>query len=147
MSPSGAEANLSGQVFLDTNILLYAYDYADARKQLIARNLVRQGASLGWSISAQVLAEFASTRLHKFKPPASPSDLSASLIVLSALLVVAPDLALVRRAINAHMDYGIHFYDGMIVAAAERAGCTRIYSEDLNAGQVYFGVEVVDPFV
>ena len=42
--------------------------------------------------------------------------------------------------------YGIHFYDGMIVAAAERAGCQRILSEDFNAGQEYFGVTVVNPF-
>jgi predicted nucleic acid-binding protein len=42
--------------------------------------------------------------------------------------------------------YGIHFYDGMIVAAAERAGCGRIWSEDFNAGQKYFGITVTNPF-
>jgi predicted nucleic acid-binding protein len=41
----------------------------------------------------------------------------------------------------------VHFYDGMIAAAAERAGCTRILSEELNAGQKYLGVKVANPFV
>ena len=40
-----------------------------------------------------------------------------------------------------------HFYDGMIVAAAERGGCRRILSEDLNAGQKYFQIPVENPFV
>jgi predicted nucleic acid-binding protein len=53
---------------------------------------------------------------------------------------------LVRRAVEAHQTYGIHLFDGMVVASAERAGCTGIYSEDLNHGQTYFGVEVVNPF-
>ena len=53
---------------------------------------------------------------------------------------------MVRRAIQAHARYGVHFYDGMVVAAAERGGCKRIWSEDLNSGQDYFGVVVENPF-
>jgi len=61
--------------------------------------------------------------------------------------VISPDVELVRRAIEARTQYGLHFYDGMIVAAAERARCARILSEDLNAGQEYFGITVANPFV
>ena len=53
---------------------------------------------------------------------------------------------LVRRAVEAHAAYGIHFYDGLIVASAERAGCGRIWSEDLNPGQEYFGIKMANPF-
>ena len=53
---------------------------------------------------------------------------------------------MVRRAVEAHVAYGIRFYNGMIVAAAERGGCPRIWSEDLNPGQKYFGVTVTNPF-
>ncbi len=56
------------------------------------------------------------------------------------------DADMVRRAVEAHAAYGIHFYDGMIVAAAEREGSAKIWSEDLNAGQKYFGVTVANPF-
>ena len=70
----------------------------------------------------------------------------AALAAFGPIRIVTPDASLVRRAIEAHSKYGIHFYDGMIVAAAERAGCARIWSEDLNAGQKYFGVVVENPF-
>lgn len=53
---------------------------------------------------------------------------------------------MVRRAIEVHAEYGLHFYDGMIVAAAQRGECTRILSEDLNAGQRYLGRVVENPF-
>jgi predicted nucleic acid-binding protein len=49
------------------------------------------------------------------------------------------------RSRHAHPN-GLHFYDGMIVAAAQRAGCGRIWSEDFNPGQKYFGVTVTNPF-
>lgn len=51
-----------------------------------------------------------------------------------------------RRAVEASARYGLHFYDGMIVAAAERGGCRRIWSEDLSGGQKHFGVTVENPF-
>ena len=43
-------------------------------------------------------------------------------------------------------EYCVPFYDGMIVAAAEQGGCGRIWSEDLNPGQKYFGIAVENPF-
>jgi len=49
--------------------------------------------------------------------------------------------------VQARAQYGVYFYDGMILAAAERGGCQRIWSEDLNAGQQYFGCVVENPFV
>jgi len=53
---------------------------------------------------------------------------------------------IVHRAVQARAEYGIPFYDGMIVAAAECGGCERIWSEDFNAGQKYFGIQVENPF-
>jgi predicted nucleic acid-binding protein len=69
-----------------------------------------------------------------------------ALDALSYLRLVTPDAELVRRAVEARAAYGIHFYDGMIIAAAERAGCARIWSEDFSEGQEYFGVTVANPF-
>jgi predicted nucleic acid-binding protein len=60
--------------------------------------------------------------------------------------LITPDLELIRRAVEAHRAYGLHFYDSMIVAAAERTNCERLWSEDFNAGQEYFGVTVENPF-
>jgi predicted nucleic acid-binding protein len=71
---------------------------------------------------------------------------AAILDAIAPIPLVIPDGEMVRRAVDARAEYGIHFYDGMIVAAAERAGCAFIWSEDLNPGQAYFGVRVENPF-
>ena len=132
--------------FLDTNVLVYAYDAGDPRKQHIAQDLVRHAIAGDIVASPQVLAEFAATLLHKLSPAVNPGDVTHILDVLASIKLVPTDGHTVRRAVEARGQYGIHFYDGMIVAAAERGGCTRIWSEDLNSGQSYLGVLVQNPF-
>lgn len=132
--------------FLDTNVLVYAYDVSDSRKQRLAQDLLRKALAGESVLSTQVLAEFAATLLHKLSPPVPPVDVLVILNALGPIRLVAPDGDIVRRAVEARASYGLHFYDGMIVAAAERAGCGRIWSEDLNADQSYFGVAVTNPF-
>lgn len=132
--------------FLDTNVLVYGYDVTDPRKQRVARDLIRKALLGEVVISTQVLAEFSSTLLHKLSPPAHPKDVIALLDALGPIKLIPTDGDTVRRAVEVRGEYGIHFYDAMIVAAAERAGCKRIWSEDLNAGQRYFGIMVENPF-
>lgn len=132
--------------FLDTNVLVYAYDTTDAQKQQIARQLVRRALAGEILTSTQVLAEFAATLLHKVVPPLSGPDVETILEALSPITLIIPDAEIVRRAVKANGKYGLHFYDGMIVASAERGGCNRILSEDLNSGQQYFGIVAVNPF-
>jgi predicted nucleic acid-binding protein len=135
---------MSGGDFLDTNVLVYAYQFDHPDKQRVAQDLVRRAVEGKFVLSAQVLAEFSATLLHKMS--ASPDAVTAILEKISAIKLVVSDAELVRRAVEARSSYGLHFYDGMIVAAAERAGCAQILSEDFNAGQKYFGVSVVNPF-
>jgi predicted nucleic acid-binding protein len=137
---------MNGADFLDTNIVVYAYDDSRPQKQEVARRLLKGAVAGKIVISTQVLGEFASTMLHKVSPPATADAVLKGLDALATIRLVVPDAELVRRAVEARAAYGIHFYDGMIVAAAERAGCQRILSEDLNAGQEYFGVIVTNPF-
>jgi predicted nucleic acid-binding protein len=132
--------------FLDTNVLIYAYDVTDPKKQKIAQDMVNRALAGEIVISTQVLAEFATTLLHKLSPPARPENVIALLDTFAPIKVILPDEGMVRRAVEARATYGLHFFDGMIVAAAERASCERIWSEDLNVGQKYFGVLVQDPF-
>ena len=138
---------MSAPDFLDTNVLVYSYDRVDRTKQLVAQKLVAAALNGAASISVQVLAELSVTLLHKASPPLRPEQVSAILDAIAPIPLVAPDREMVRRAVEARAEYGIHFYDGMIVAAAERAGCARIWSEDLNPCQAYFGVRVENPFV
>ena len=137
---------MPGPDFLDTNVLVYAYDVTDPAKQTVAQDLVRRAVAGGLVISTQVLAEFAATLLHKLIPAPSSADVIALLDTLAPIRLIPPDHDTIRRAVEAKAAYGLHFYDAMIVAAAERAGCERIWSEDFNPGQKYFGVVVVNPF-
>jgi predicted nucleic acid-binding protein len=137
---------MNGADFLDTNILVYAYQVVNREKQRTAQELLERAIAGKFVISVQVLSEFAATLIHKASPSATPDAVIAILDKLSSIKLVVSDNELVRRAVEARSSYGIHFYDGMIVAAAERAGCARIWSEDFNEGQKYFGVTVVNPF-
>ena len=137
---------MSALEFLDTNVLVYSYDIADLGKQEIARNLVRKALAGDIVTSAQVLGEFAVTLLHKVVPRVETVELAAILDALGPIPIVATDADMVRRAVEVQGRYGLHFYDSMIIAAAERAGCERIWSEDLNSGQKYFGISVHNPF-
>lgn len=137
---------MSAPEFLDTNVLVYAYDPSDPRKQEIAQGLVRRAVAGEIAASSQVLGEFAATLLHKITPPAKPEDLMVVLDTLGPINLVPIDGDVILRAVQARAQYGVHFYDGMILAAAERGGCQKIWSEDLNAGQQYFGCVVANPF-
>src|SRR5579859_1742554 len=137
---------MSAPDFLDTNILVYAYDPSDRNKQRIAQDLLRKALTGEAVTSVQVLAEFTATLLHRASPAARTADVLAVLDSLGPIRTIVPDGDLVRRAVEARAQYGVHFYDGMIIAAAERGGCARIWSEDLNARQRYFEVTVENPF-
>ncbi len=137
---------MSAPEFLDSNVLVYAHDDSDPRKQEIAQELVRRAVLGEMVVSTQTLAEFSATLLQRFSTSFSSDDVLGILDALSPIKLVVPDAGIVRRAVEAHEIYGVHFYDGMILAAAERAGCQRIWSEDMNAGQSYFGVKVKNPF-
>ena len=138
---------MSATEFLDTNVLVYAYDRSDPRKQKIAQGLLRRALEGEIAASSQVLGEFASTMLHKLAPPAKPADVADLLDTLGPIYLIPLDGDVVLRAVQAHAQYGLHFYDSMIIATAERGCCQKIWSEDLNDSQEYFGVKVENPFV
>lgn len=132
--------------FLDTNVLVYAYDAGSRRKQAIAQNFLIDAVAGKYAISTQVLAEFSTVFLHKINPPRKADRVLAMLDVLHPIRAIPIDASTTRRAVEAHSAYGVHFYDGLIIAAAEKGGCRRIWSEDLNAGQSYFGISIENPF-
>lgn len=138
---------MSGVDFLDTNILVYAYDADTPRKQAIARQLLRRALVGEFVVSVQVLSEFASTLLRRVSPPATADEVLSALDALQPIRTISVSQETVRRAVEACAAYGIHFYGAMIIATAELSGCGRLWSEDLNPGQSYFGVKVENPFI
>ena len=138
---------MNGSVFLDTNILVYANDSADPRKQQTARTLIKDALRAeNGVISVQVLNEFWVTVTRKIRKPLSLSTARQEAELFALMTVVDLDVVLFYDALRIGQLYDISHWDAGIVAAAETAGCTTLYSEDLNAGQKYANVTVVNPF-
>jgi predicted nucleic acid-binding protein len=139
---------MSDRCFLDTNVLVYAYDKSDPHKQTVAHGLLLAGIREESSVvSAQVLGEFFSVVTRKIRQPMTADEARIAIAAVSVVPVQDVDLALVHRAIDAHKQYGLAYWDCLIVASAERSGCGVLYTEDLANGQAYFGVRVINPFV
>lgn len=134
------------KVFLDTNVLVYASDHDSPGKMRTARALMQRVASDGGGVvSTQVIQEFfvAATR----KLAIEPLKAKAIVATFHPLELVTVCLDDITDAIDGHILWQISFWDALILRAAERASCSIVYSEDLNPGQLYGGVEVRDPFV
>jgi predicted nucleic acid-binding protein len=132
--------------FLDTNILVYAVTDDDPRKREIAIDLITHALEVNHDgcISTQVLQEFCNTMYKKTKR--TRQEIDALLDGFRDLLKTDVTIDLVRHAIDVKEEYGIQFYDALIVSTAEKLGCTEIVSEDLNPNQTYRGMAVVNPF-
>jgi predicted nucleic acid-binding protein len=132
--------------FLDTNILLYAVSTApaEAEKTRVARALM---ATAEWGWSAQVAAEFAraSTSARQANP-LTRAEARAWIETWMAFPMAAIDGALVLEALKTAERYQTSHFDAQILAAAKRLGCATVFSEDLNHGQDYGGVRVINPF-
>ena len=132
--------------FLDTNILVYAVTDDDPRKREIAIDLITHALEVNHDgcISTQVLQEFCNTMYKRTKR--TRQEIDALLDGFRDLLKTDVTIDLVRHAIDVKEEYGIQFYDALIVSTAEKLGCTEIISEDLNPDQTYRGMAVVNPF-
>jgi len=131
--------------FVDTNVLLYAASTnpGEAAKQKAARQLLSEGP---FAVSTQVLMEFYVNATRKLKPPLSGDDALAFIQGLRPMPVVGMDFALFEQAVAIHTQHKISLWDGAIVAAAKKLGTTTLYSEDMSHGQIFDGVQVINPF-
>lgn len=140
---------MNDKFFLDTNILVYTFDEGDPEKRERARALV--GAALAESrgvISYQVAQEFLNAALRKFSKPLTSADAERFLtVVLEPLCMVFASLELFHQAIEISDRWKYSFYDALIVASALKAGCSILYSEDLQHSQVIGDVQILNPFV
>lgn len=132
--------------FIDSNIVVYANDTRAGAKQDKAIEAISACMTGGNGVvSVQVLQEYANIALKKLEQ--EPSVVMRQLKLLEALSVVIPSPKSVRRAVEIRETYRISFWDAGIIAAAEDADCEVIFSEDLNAGQYYAGIAVVNPLL
>lgn len=132
--------------FVDTNVLVYAFSAAsdEADKQEVAQGLLRS-ADLVFSV--QVLQEF----YYQVTRPGRPGRLSHESAIevveeLSKRTVLPVTIDLFHTAAMLSQRYQIAYWDAAIIAAAEAMDCDAVYSEDLNSGQDYGGVLMINPF-
>lgn len=138
---------MTERVFLDTNVLVYAFDThpASAAKRESALRLLADDA-LTPCISTQVLGEFFVTVTRKLPQPLSASGAAAVIAELMHLPVVPTDAALVSAGIATAQSAQVSYWDALIIEAAVAAGCRRLLTEDLQHGGWVRGIRIGDPF-
>ncbi len=136
---------MTGEVFLDSNVLLYACSTAheDAAKRKVAEGLILQ---CSFALSAQVLQEFIANALRRPRLGISETNIDATLQLASMVRVQPVTHELVISAVILRRRYRLFHWDATIIAAAAELGCGTLYSEDMADGQDYGGVRVVNPF-
>lgn len=132
------------KIFLDTNILVYANDHRDPAKQATATNLLAKciGERSG-VISTQVLQEYASVATYKLHQ--NVETIIRRLLQFESMEVVQLTPALIRRAMELHVRRQIHFWDASILATAELARCTLLWSENFALGSTFGLLRVENP--
>jgi len=132
--------------FLDTNVLLYGYDLDAPKKRIVAQSLIEEA----WTqpgktaISVQVLQEF---HVNFIRRGHSFSEANALLGDFSIWPVVETSIALLRIGLSLQVRWQVSHWDAMILAAAHASGARELLTEDLNHGQDYGGVRVLNPFL
>ena len=134
-------------VFVDANILLYSEDSADERKQAIAL----QWLEVLWRkrlgrVSTQTLNEFYVNATRKLRPPMPSGDARAEVRRYALWQPWQIDQPTLESAWAIESRHGLHYWDCLVLAAAQHLGCQYMLSEDLNHEQHYGAVQVINPF-
>ena len=131
--------------FLDSNILVYTDDGHSPRKQRSALDLSKSAVAEGWGVvSTQVLQEYFYVATSKL---GVPTDIARAKIEIFGRLDVATiEMSSILGAIDIHRLHGVNFWDALIIHTARAAGCRILYTEDLQHGRRFDGLEVVNPF-
>jgi predicted nucleic acid-binding protein len=134
---------MPSDVFFDTNVVLYTLS-ADPLKQVRSAQLLRAGGV----VSVQVLNETVRVARAPKKMGVTWPEVHTILAGVQAKCAVVPlTLQVHQRGLAYAERYQYTIFDSMIVAAAVEAGCTTLYSEDMNDGQVIDGLTIRNPYV
>lgn len=139
---------MAQKVFVDTNILIYAYDRSAGVKRERAREIVAQLWDSGNGvISTQVLQELCVNLRRRTSPPLSIEESRMLIRDYSEWEVVVNSAESVLGALDLEVKYKISFWDALVLQAAEEGGAAIVYSEDLSSGQTYGPIRVVNPLL
>ena len=138
---------MTGPVFVDTNVFVYLHDDSEPEKKQRADDwialLVNRRAG---RLSFQVLQELYAVLTRTVKETLPPATAQAIVRDLVAWRPTPIDLSILERAWALGQRHALSWWDALIVAAAQRSGCKVVLTEDLQDGQVFGAVRVIDPF-
>ena len=138
---------MPASAFVDTHVVVYAFDDDEPVKQEQARSLLAgPDAPTTLVLSTQVLAEFYVTVTRKLARPLSAADAAQAVALLAELPVVGADRTSVLEAVDLARAHQLSLWDAQIVQAAAAADCATLLTEDLTHGAVLAGVRVENPF-
>ena len=133
-------------VFIDTNVWVYALSSQDNVKRNVAIEIIAKSYQDDMiCVSSQVLKEFANFAFKKTRK--SAAEINAALQKIGSYSFVADTKELIADGVTGKEQWHVGFYDALMIAAANKAGCTKMFTEDLNDGQMYGNVVVVNPFI
>lgn len=138
---------MSALVFLDANVLIYSEDSRDPAKQRMALDWLDALWQRGCGrLSSQTLTEFYVNATRKIRPAMPQGEARAKVRRFAAWQPWAVDAATLETAWAVEARYGLHFWDSLVIAAAQHLGCRYVLSEDMGAGQAYGSIQVISPF-
>ena len=132
-------------IALDTNVLIYACDKADLKRQQMAVDLISSAGDgvLLWQVACEFVAASRKPRSQGFTIADAWNRLADYLALFP---LIQPSAGTLERARILHTGDGRSFWDAMIVAACLECGVTRLYSEDLPGRAARWPFEIVNPF-
>lgn len=131
--------------FIDTNVLIYAEASDAPAKQRTALDLLKRLYEEAQGVlSTQVLQEYCNVALKKLRLPVQHVRAQLELYEQFEVIQVTP--AIIQAGLDLHQTRSVAFYDAIIVASAQIAGCNVLWTEDMNAGESVGGVRIINPF-
>ncbi|MBA4417873.1 MAG: PIN domain nuclease [Syntrophus sp. (in: bacteria)] len=140
---------MKGNVFLDTNIIVYLFDKTDAIKHASAKLFIQECLKKhNGHISTQVVNEFVVVISEKIKNPIPFEEINKRITSLSNMLIISPLVFLTcKKSIEIKQRYKYSYWDSLIISSALLNECSILYTEDMHGGQVIDGkLKIVNPF-
>lgn len=139
---------IDDKMFIDTNIIIYAYDITAGKKHKIASDILADLWNTGHGIlSTQVLQEFFVNVVKKIPKPINKQQAKEIIKDFLKWQVVVNTGESIIEAIDISTNYGFSFWDSMIIEAALTGGASVLISEDFQDGQAINGITIKNPFI
>lgn len=139
---------MADRVFVDTNVLVYAWDSTEPEKQKKALAwMTHLWKARTGRLSYQVLTEFYITVTQKLDPGMEPERARRNVSLFFPWHPVQTDARVIETAWHVQDRYRLSWWDALIVSAARTAGCRYLLTEDLRSGEEILEIKIVNPFL